>query len=75
MHRPLQRLLAGLSLTAAALTGGLAGTATATTPPDTAWGAPAPDDASTDDTAWGTPPPGTDGTGGTPVAPMDTAWG
>ncbi|AKZ60741.1 exported protein of unknown function (plasmid) [Streptomyces ambofaciens ATCC 23877] len=75
MKQPLRRLLAGLSLTAATLGGTLAatGTAAATAPPDTAWGAPAPTtgDDGTDDTAWGTPPT----TGGPSVTPLDTAWG
>ena len=78
--QPLRRLLAGLSLTAVTLTGSLAlaGTAAATTPPDTAWGTPVPTDGdnAADDTAWGTPPTtGGDGADGPSVTPFDTAWG
>lgn len=67
--KPLRRLIAGLTLMAAALTGYVLTGDLAATPADTGWGAPA----TTPDTGWGTPP--TDDIGGPSVTPYDTGWG
>lgn len=63
--RPLRRIAAGISIAAAAVTGGILADDLAATPPqDTTWGAP------DGDTTWGAPAPDT----GT-VTPQDTTWG
>ncbi|WP_055693243.1 hypothetical protein [Streptomyces prasinopilosus] len=74
MRTPLRHLLAGLSLTAAALTAAV--TTDSAAPPDTGWGAPAP----AHDTGWGTEPAGSaqgddEGSDGPSTASADTAWG
>ncbi|MFD7995463.1 hypothetical protein [Streptomyces mexicanus] len=76
---PLRRLIAGITITAAAATGTLVAATTASA--DTGWGIVSPGTSTTgttgtsgtNDTGWGTPP--TTGTGGTTVQPYDTGWG
>jgi hypothetical protein len=73
----LRRTLAGISLAAAAVTGGLlaADDLTASSG-DTAWGAPDTDPATvTADTSADTPAADTDVSTGVTVTPLDTAWG
>lgn len=79
MKKPLRRLLAGLTLTAALTAVGITTTDILATPQgDTGWGAPA------GDTGWGSLPNSSDTTGapsaGTDVSAsvtplIDTAWG
>lgn len=74
----LRRTLAGLSLAAAAVTGGiLAADDLTATSGDTAWGAPDTDPTTvTIDTGISTPLTGDTGIdAGVTVTPLDTAWG
>lgn len=73
MKQPLRRLVAGLALTIAGLTGYTVIDHLTNTPPDTGWGAPTTG-AVTLDTGWGTPPGDGDGAGGLTVT-LDTGWG
>lgn len=71
MKKPLRRLLAGLTLTAALTTVGITATDILATPQDdTGWGAPA------GDTGWGSLPAGAATIDTTAAVTLtDTAWG
>lgn len=74
MTKPLRRLLAGLSLTTATLTGSILATGIATAdtaPASTTVTTPSQD--GTDDSWWGSAP--ADRPTAAPVAPMDSWWG